>query len=54
MSEALLFLASMALVFGMAFGLTSGWNVVVVIWMAVALGFVSAALFQELKKWANH
>ncbi len=51
MTEALLFVASMIFVFGLALGITSGWNIAVVIWLVVGLGFILSALFEQLKTW---
>jgi fatty acid desaturase len=53
MTEMLLFIVSMVLVFFMALALTSGWNIVIVIWLSIAFGFTFIFMLKELAGWEH-
>jgi hypothetical protein len=53
MAVVVLFIAAMALIFGMAVSLANGINLVAVISLCIGLAFVAFALVEALKAWRH-
>jgi len=53
MTVVLLFIAGMALIFGMAVALTTGVTLAAVVAMCIGLGFVAFALADAIKHWQH-